>query len=124
MNIVERLRDAANDTDAVENASVARLLDEAAAEIERLRAEKETRGEFVDRIADAFLERRWIPVDERLPDDEAEALIAFEDRSIGVAYAVFHHVEEDGSQKWTDGNGFELKQPTHWMPLPEPPEVE
>jgi|LakMenE18May11ns_1017448.scaffolds.fasta_scaffold9739400_3 hypothetical protein len=80
-------------------------------------------GQAVDELKRLYAERRWIPVSERLPDDEAEALIAFEDRSIGVAYAVFHHVEEDGSQKWTDGNGFELKQPTHWMPLPEPPEV-
>ena len=36
MNIVERLRDAANDTEAVENSSVAGLLDEAADTIDRL----------------------------------------------------------------------------------------
>lgn len=36
-DIVERLRFAADDTDAVENASVAYLLEEAAAEIKRLR---------------------------------------------------------------------------------------
>lgn len=66
---------------------------------------------------------KWIPVAERLPDDETELLVAFEDRSLGVAFAVFHHLDEHEGQKWTDGNGFELKQPTHWMPLPEPPEV-
>ena len=36
-NIVERLRTAARDTEAVENASVAHLLDEAADTIDRLR---------------------------------------------------------------------------------------
>ena len=36
-DIVERLRVTADDTDAVENSSVARLLEDAAAEIERLR---------------------------------------------------------------------------------------
>jgi hypothetical protein len=36
-DLVEKLRSTADDTDAVENASVAYLLEEAAAEIERLR---------------------------------------------------------------------------------------
>ena len=67
------------------------------------------------------LARRWIPVSERLPDDETELLVAFEDRSLGVAFAVFHHLDENEQPKWTDGNGVELKQPTHWMPLPAPP---
>lgn len=66
---------------------------------------------------------RWIPVGERLPDDESEVLVCFADRSLGVTAAVFRHVEEDGTPKWTDGDHEELKQPTHWMPLPEPPEV-
>ena len=66
---------------------------------------------------------RWIPVGERLPDDETELLVAFEDRSLGVAFAVFHHLDENDGPKWTDGNGVELKEPTHWMPLPDPPEV-
>ena len=63
----------------------------------------------------------WIPVTQRLPDDETELLVAFEDRSLGVAFAVFHHIDENDGPKWTDGNGNELKQPTHWMPLPAPP---
>ena len=67
---------------------------------------------------------RWIPVGERLPDDETELLVAFEDRSLGVAFAVFHHLDENDGPKWTDGNGIELKQPTHWMPLPAPPEAQ
>ena len=65
---------------------------------------------------------KWIPVSERLPDDETELLVAFDDRSLGVAFAVFHHLDESEGPKWTDGNGVELKQPTHWMSLPEPPE--
>ena len=64
---------------------------------------------------------KWIPVSERLPDDETELLVAFADRSLGVSFAVFHHIDENEVAKWTDGNGNELKQPTHWMPLPDPP---
>jgi hypothetical protein len=66
---------------------------------------------------------RWIPVSERLPDDQTELLVAFEDKTLGVGFSVFHHIDENEQPKWTDGNGCELKQPSHWMPLPEPPEV-
>lgn len=67
---------------------------------------------------------RWIPVAERLPDDDTDLLVAFEDRSIGVAFAVFHYLDENDVPKWTDGNGIELKQPSHWMPMPPPPPKE
>jgi len=63
----------------------------------------------------------WIPVSERWPDDESEVLVVFKNRSLGVGFAVFHHLDENEQPKWTDGNGFELRQPTHWMPLPAPP---
>jgi hypothetical protein len=82
--------------------------------------EKERMSKHMERLR---AERRWIPVSEDLPDDESEVLVCFADRSLGVTAAVFRHVEDDGTQKWTDGDHEELKQPTHWMPLPEPPEV-
>jgi hypothetical protein len=49
-DIVEKIRAAADDVDAVENASVAYLLEEAAAEIERLRLTDEER-EAIDSFA-------------------------------------------------------------------------
>jgi hypothetical protein len=72
---------------------------------------------------DEMYGRRWIPVSERLPDDDAEVLVCFADRSLGVTSSVFHHIDENERPKWTDGCGVELKQPTHWMPFPEPPDA-
>ena len=59
---------------------------------------------------------RWIHVSERLPEDGESVLACFE-KSGGVGCATF--VER---YKWfeTDRGCFGA---THWMPLPEPPEV-
>ena len=64
---------------------------------------------------------RWIPVEERLPDEEQHVLAywpatASDDEPwISVAW-VFE------GDKWQDLE-MELKSPSHWMPLPEPPEA-
>lgn len=60
---------------------------------------------------------RWISVAERLPEDRDYCLVAVED-SLGLAW--WHNeptskfIHEDIDNSWT---------PTHWMPLPEPPEA-
>jgi hypothetical protein len=97
-DIVQRIEEAFRhdtfwDTDAPP------LLNDAVAEIKRLRTE-----------------RRWIPASERLPEDGENVLACFE-KSGGVGCATF--VER---YKWfeTDRGCFGA---THWMPLPEPPEV-
>ena len=63
------------------------------------------------------LARRWIPVEERLPEDGVRVL-AWDSREeyFRVAYidSIWHMV------------GFDDDTPicvSHWMPLPEPPEV-
>ena len=68
-------------------------------------------------------ERRWIPVTERLPDIGQKCLIA--NREIVVR----GWLRPDGV--WKTGvssdeiwSKFSLYQPTHWMPLPEPPKGE
>lgn len=63
------------------------------------------------RIAELEAERRWIPVSERLPKEKQSVLAL--DRT-GTAY----HWEYSRSLS----NIF-VSDYTHWMPLPEPPEV-
>ena len=72
---------------------------------------------------------RWIPVEERLPENGVPVLINY----IGSNDGKYH---PDGTAVWTDHGCFwwegsledcdtEVAVPiTHWMPLPEPPEVE
>ena len=58
---------------------------------------------------------RWIPVEERLPDQCMDILVRYRDKHILLGTARCDDwIEED----FEDGNI------THWMPLPEPPEVE
>ena len=52
-------------------------------------------------------ERRWIPVEERLPDIGIEVLVYSEDDGVCVDYY--------------GGDSFGYYDVTHWMPLPEPP---
>ena len=58
---------------------------------------------------------RWISVDERLPEDGVDVLTR---RAVGMS------VEAHCGWGWTE-DGYHTKwRVTHWMPLPEPPEVE
>lgn len=62
------------------------------------------------RIAELEAARQWIPVGERLPEESGLYLIYYyDDKAYGGA--------------WYNANiGFDCGV-THWMPLPEPPEV-
>ena len=58
---------------------------------------------------------RWISVEERLPDQCMDIFVCYRDKHILMGTALDDDwIEED----------FEYGQITHWMPLPEPPEVE
>lgn len=62
---------------------------------------------------------KWIPVTERLPDNEGEYL-TYTDKG-QMHFDCFCIYPEHGTQFWVGGNG----TPTHWMPMPKPPkEVE
>lgn len=59
---------------------------------------------------------RWIPVTERLPDNYELVMVGWAGRrDIGKGYVLFG--------KWHDPyfSQPDANQPTHWMPLPEPP---
>lgn len=94
-------------------------------EIEKLRAQNEQLREsaaLVTKESAELLERRWIPVEERLPEvwrnDETAELVNYMIYSpdFGVDIGNYHAK----AKKWLC-----MALPctvTHWMPLPEPPE--
>ena len=99
-------------------------------EIEKLRGQNEQLREaaaLVTKESAELLERRWIPVEERLPENGVPVLINY----IASDDGKYH---PDGTAVWTDYGCFwwegsledcdtEVAVPiTHWMPLPEPPE--
>lgn len=67
---------------------------------------------------------RWIPVSERLPDENADVLCC-RGNHIGVLMDVYTY---KGDGKWEDKYGYwnytDIEGITHWMPLPEPPKGE
>jgi len=56
----------------------------------------------------------WIPVSERLPEKYGDYLAY--SQGTGVAWMVFNYNKE-----WISGDEY-IRNTTHWMPLPEPPE--
>ena len=98
-------------------------------EIEKLRGQNEQLREaaaLVTKESAELLERRWIPVEERLPETE----------SWGASKVVLGIVQNEsgypphnpcfcvylGNQQWTIRG--RMATITHWMPLPEPPKEE
>ena len=59
---------------------------------------------------------KWQPI-ETAPKDRTE-ILAVRDKEIKIVFW-YPHLKEWGSQEdWADDGTWE---PTHWMPLPEPP---
>ena len=58
----------------------------------------------------------WIPVSERLPEEDGEYWVWFDDDFTGIKIS--------GYCDYSKQNGWDnTERVTHWMPLPEPPEA-
>ena len=76
------------------------------------------------RIAELETAQRWIPVSERLPEDRVTILAAFNNREILTA-KYYKYYEGFGSvENYWRIEGWHSGNVTHWMPLPESPEVQ
>lgn len=81
-------------------------------------------GEQIGALAAELKERqyrlaRWIPVEERLPDEGSGGVLGFRRSDIAAG-------EHSYGMAWNHGGKLawnEPMTPTHWMPLPQPPEV-
>lgn len=60
---------------------------------------------------------RWIPVGEWLPEEEQDVVV-FTHEGTHVAA-----LDEDGLWCPSHGDGWMFPDVTHWMPLPEPPDL-
>ena len=64
---------------------------------------------------------KWIPVTERLPEEDADVL-CYRGNHIGALIDVYTY---KGDGKWEDSYGYwnytDIEGITHWMPLPEAP---
>ena len=68
---------------------------------------------------------RWIPVTERLPETGADVLVMFPHNMAVASRDMGEWVVNSGDGWCTDVNiSDDEKEPTHWMPLPEPPKEE
>ena len=95
--------------------------------IEKLRGQnKQLRqaAALVAKESAELLERRWIPVTERLPEDRSDVLVVAYWRERWGAYMGWCAPERAA---WSVHVGIGDRSDiavTHWMPLPEPPEEE
>lgn len=64
-------------------------------------------------------QNKWIPCNERLPEDKQEVLCFV----MGEFCQVGTFCKYDNGSVWVLDNGYRIKEGlvTHWMPLPEPP---
>jgi hypothetical protein len=129
-DIVHDLRSLEVRTDVAYHGDESRLFNStmraAADEIERLR----TQGNgLADRVGSLFRETQelyrhiatkqpWIAVSERLPDLEESVMVG----NAKDGWVCIGSRQLTGEYHHWDGDDFEeLNEPTHWMPLPEPP---
>lgn len=120
--IVRALREHAEWAQANEWEAPITLSDDLAAAADLLEKLTERCARCAEEIAVAQERTRWIPVEERLPEDSMQKVLVFVPHIHGDIVDVGRYLGADG---WVL-EGWYLTQSavTHWMPLPEGPEEE
>lgn len=75
-------------------------------------------------LAEEHAKNRWIPVTERLPKYGTTVLVYGSQGGIYTARYERARAEWDRDSWWKLNSKSHICNPTHWMPLPEPPKEE
>ena len=76
-------------------------------------------------LAEEHAKHLWIPVEERLPETGVDVLVMFPHNMAVASRDMGEWVVNSGDGWCTDVNlSDDEKEPTHWMPLPQPPKEE
>ena len=83
------------------------------------RLEPQPLAEYIEKLESRIVEleakQRWIPVSERLPEEYEEVLVIF--TGFNFDGGLWKKMRVCSIEDWEY-----IGNPTHWMPLPEPPE--
>lgn len=80
----------------------------------------EARNNLEEYIAELEAAQRWIPVSERLPELDQDVLAIVE----GDIVTGHFYQQWDGEIYFSSDDEGAMMVATHWMPLPQPPEVQ
>ena len=75
------------------------------------------------RIAELEAQQRWIPVSERLPEKHECVLLLMKSKRYGVGVGIGHRLSSERHGWMVTYLPMPYDEITHWMPLPNPPEV-
>ena len=79
--------------------------------------------EKLQKAAKAQAVPEWIPVSERLPDDDVLCVVFGEKGVVNNQFKYYKQLHINGYfDSVVDGCALELTEVTHWMPLPAAPE--
>lgn len=126
--LVKRLRDIASlDWNGGDGEYVERAVKEAADAIEELQADNTALNGTVSNLIQQIEELgkpRWIPVTERLPKYGETVLVYGSQGGIYTARYERARTEWGRDSWWKLNSKSHICNPTHWMPLPQPPKEE